>query len=80
MENTYLKYGDLILLYIDSFKGYLQTQGYHPLFSLCCYRFTNPNCYIHINGFNSEIFSRNQRDYVFQLYPKLNYDARKDYD
>ena len=41
----------------------------------------NPNVYLQINPEqHQECFTRNKRDFVFQVMPKLNYDARRDYE
>ncbi len=32
-----------------------------------------------MSSFGSEVFCRNSRDFVFQVFPKLNYDAFKDH-
>lgn len=42
-------------------------------------RFTNPNVYVQKDSFGSQVFCRNRRDFVFQIQPKMNFDARKDY-
>ena len=31
------------------------------------------------DNFGSQAFCRNSRDFVFQIQPKMNFDARKDY-
>ena len=35
--------------------------------------------YLPITG-QRECFTRNKRDFMFQVWPKLNFDARKDYE
>lgn len=43
--------------------------------------FANPNVYLQINPEqHQECFTRNKRDFVFQIMPKLTYDARRDYE
>ncbi len=31
------------------------------------------------DSYGTQIFCRNNRDFVFQIQPKMNFDARKDY-
>jgi hypothetical protein len=35
--------------------------------------------FIQKDGFGTPSFTRNARDFVFQVQPKMNFDARKDY-
>lgn len=35
--------------------------------------------YVQKDNFNTPTFCRNARDFVFQIQPKMNFDARKDY-
>ena len=79
IAHTFLKYGDSILLYPESTPGYLSSQGYATS-PANRFRFTNPNCYIQHQPEETKCFSRNFRDFMFQIQPKLNYDARKDYE
>ena len=68
MEEDFLKYGDFICLYTDSSKGYLTSIG-----------FNSPEIYIQQCSklHNSHIF--NSRSMVFEVVPKLSYDAMREY-
>eukprot|EP00347_Sterkiella_histriomuscorum_P021853 403332539 len=68
-DTSYLKYGDKIVLFVETVQGFVSSQG-----------FANPNLFVQKSNFGSEIFTRNFRDFVFTVCPKLNYDARKDYN
>jgi hypothetical protein len=35
--------------------------------------------YVQKDNFGTQTFCRNSRDFVFQIQPKMNFDARKDY-
>ena len=41
--------------------------------------FTNTNVYMQKDSYGTQTFCRNSRDFVFQIQPKMNLDARKDY-
>jgi len=43
-------------------------------------RFTNPGCYIQHQPKESKQSCRNFRDFVFKVEPRMNYDAKKDYE
>ena len=77
MDSNYLKYGDRVVLYVDHFQGYVSSQGYFaPLPS----SFTNPNVFLQKHFPEADFFTRNYRDFVFEISPKLHYDARKDFN
>ena len=58
------------MLRLEHLRGNVASQG-------CA----NPNVYLQINPeAHQECFTRNKRDFVFQIRPKLNYDARRDYE
>lgn len=58
------------MLNLEHLHGNIASQG-----------FANPNVFLQINPeSHQECFTRNKRDFVFQIMPKLNYDARRDYE
>jgi len=69
-----------VLLFSDEGRGglSLSSQGY-PLGHLD-FRFTNPCCAMQELAGGSKIFCPNYRDFIFEIFPKLIYDARKDYE
>lgn len=68
-DQLYVKYGDYIMLHVEHLIGAMTSQG-----------FSNRNCYLQVlPQVHSECFTRNKRDFCFQVWPKLTFDARKDY-
>ena len=42
-------------------------------------RFTKTACFIQVSFNKSQTYQRNMRDFVFQVMPRMNYDAFKEY-
>jgi hypothetical protein len=63
-----MRYGDLVYLHAEGIDGYVQSSG-----------FTNTSVFVQKDKFGTQTFCRNARDFVFQIQPKMNFDARKDY-
>ena len=65
----FVKFGDYIILHVDDLQGTVVAPG-----------FTNKNVYLQMNPQNhSDCFTRSKRGFVFVIYPKMSYDARKEY-
>lgn len=43
------------------------------------HRFSNNSVYVQRDNYGTPTFCRNSRDFIFQIQPKMNFDARKDY-
>ena len=68
MDSTYLKYGDYVVLFNDSNKGYLYSSGQN-----------DPNLFVQQLEENASIKTVNCfRKYVFQVTPKLSYDGLRE--
>ena len=69
-DQIYVQFGDYIELYVEHLQGTVASCG-----------FSNRNVYLQISPPKyTECFSRNKRDFVYQIWPRLNFDARKDYE
>ena len=69
MSDSFVKVGDSICLYSEETKGYLSSTGMN-----------HPNFYVQTCGDTKLALVPNQRNMVFQLYPKLNYNLARDCD
>ena len=58
---------------IYSHKGKLHITNYRYV------RFTKTACFIQVNFKKSHTYLRNMREFVFQVVPKMNYDAFKEF-
>ena len=68
-DSSFVKIGDYICLYSEDGQGFLSSTGMnHPLF------------FVQKSGSCKSALVPNQRNMVFQLYPKLNYNVARDYD
>jgi hypothetical protein len=68
MQSSFLKIGDYVCLYSEAGKGYLNTLGFnHPNFS--------------VQGLHDKKLAivPNQRNFVFRVLPKLNYNVAREY-
>lgn len=66
----YTQFGDYIQLHVQSVNGNMASQG-----------FQNPNIYCQIiPKKHYDCFTRNKRDFMWQIIPKLNFDARRDFE
>ena len=69
-SQIYVCYGDYVLLTVEGLNGNVACQG-----------FSNKNVFLQLNPpALSEVLARNKRDFVWQIMPKVGFDARKDYD
>ena len=62
-----LQYGDCVLL--QSKNGYMQSQG-----------FTKPGIFVQLGKSEDSLSFPNLRDFVFQVRPRLRYEAFKEYN
>ena len=68
-ELSFVKLGDRICLFQEDAQGFLSSTGMN-----------HPNFYVQKNGNCKLALVPNQRNMVFQLYPKLNYNVASDYE
>lgn len=68
-DQSFVKIGDSIVLYDEEAQGYLSSTGMN-----------HPNFYVQLSGKVKQALVPNQRNMVFQLVPKLNYNVARDYD
>ena len=66
---SFVKIGDRICLYSAEGQGFLSSTGMN-----------HPNFYVQKSGDCKLALVPNQRNMVFQLYPRLNYNVARDYD
>lgn len=67
-ELSFVKLGDRICLFSDDVQGFLSSTGMN-----------HPNFYVQKNESCKLALVPNQRNMVFQLYPRLNYNVASDY-
>jgi hypothetical protein len=64
-----VQFGDYIMMHVQALRGNVSSQG-----------FSNPCVYLQIvPDKHHECFTRNKRDFMWQICPKLVYDARRDF-
>ena len=68
MDDDFLKWGDQICLYSDTAIGYIATSG-----------FNSPKIYLQMCSQLHPSTVINNRNLVFQIIPKLGYDAMKEF-
>jgi hypothetical protein len=67
MDQEFLKLGDQIALFSDESKGYLTSMG-----------FNSPQIYLQVCSKLHDSHFQNQRSMLFQVVPRLSYDALKE--